>query len=41
MFLEVLVSFPLGISNGLSGTTDSNKWIILFRKILMNCVVYG
>lgn len=30
----------LGMSNGLSGTTDPNKWISLFRKILMNHVAY-
>lgn len=30
----------LSMSNGLSGTTDPNKWVILFRKILMNHVVY-
>lgn len=31
---------PLGMSNGLSGTTDPNKCISLFRKILMNHVAY-
>lgn len=30
----------LSMSNGFSGTIDPNKWVILFRKILMNHVVY-
>lgn len=32
--------FLLGMNNGLSGTTGPNKWMLLFRKILMNHVVY-